>query len=135
MWQTISYVSTADSSLTNEDMEELFEFVKVKNNELKITGILMHSEGNFFQVLEGKKALIIDLFDKISQDSRHYNIIKIFDRAIVNPCFSKYHSNFKVLGESNSHDELQNFLNEEKSYNPDNYKSISYMANKFMKLS
>jgi hypothetical protein len=116
-------------------MEKLFEFVKLKNNDLKITGILMYSDGNFLQVLEGQKDLIDPLFKKIKQDSRHYNIINIFDRAIINPCFSKYHSNFKVVGESYDHNELQTFLREEKSFNPDNYKSISYLANKFMKLS
>ncbi|WP_299189278.1 BLUF domain-containing protein [uncultured Aquimarina sp.] len=135
MWQTISYVSTVDPSLSDDDMEKLFDFVKLKNNNLKITGILMYSDGNFLQVLEGKKDLIDSLFLKIKQDARHYNIIKIFDRAIVNPCFSRYHSNFTVVGESYDHSELQAFLREEKSFNPDNYKSISYLANKFMKLS
>jgi len=37
MWQTISYVSTASTSLNNSDMAELFEFVKLKNNNLQIT--------------------------------------------------------------------------------------------------
>ncbi|WP_299215432.1 BLUF domain-containing protein [uncultured Aquimarina sp.] len=135
MWQTISYVSTADPSLTNSEVNKLFEFVKLHNDSQNITGILMYSDGNFFQVLEGEKDLIQALFAKILLDSRHYDVIKIFDRKTPNCSFSKYHSSFKVLGEKYNHKELQHFLREEKSYNPDNYNNISYLTNKFMKLS
>ncbi|MFD2564440.1 BLUF domain-containing protein [Aquimarina rubra] len=135
MWRTISYVSTADPSLTNAEVNELFKFVKKNNNSKNITGILMYSDGNFFQVLEGEKDQIQSLFEKILLDSRHYDVIKIFDRAIPNCSFSQYHSSFIVLGEKYNHKELQHFLREEKSHNPDNYKNISYLANKFMKLS
>ncbi|MFD2564441.1 BLUF domain-containing protein [Aquimarina rubra] len=135
MWRTISYVSTADLSLTNAEVNELFEFVKLSNNSQNITGILMYSDGNFFQVLEGENDVITSLFEKIQSDPRHYNVIKIFDREITNCSFSKYHSSFKVLGEKYDHTELEHFLREEKSHNPDNYKNISYLANKFMKLS
>ncbi|WP_378182885.1 BLUF domain-containing protein [Aquimarina sp. SS2-1] len=135
MWRTISYVSTAAPSLTNSDLSTLFEYVKENNNSRNITGILMYSDGNFFQVLEGENELIHDLFVKILEDSRHYNVIKIFDREIANCSFSKYHSSFKVIGEKSNHKELQDFLEEEKSHNPDSYKNISYLANKFMKLS
>ena len=135
MWRTISYVSTAHPSLANSDINELFKFVKHYNNDQNITGILMYSDGNFFQVLEGEKEQIQILFEKIKLDSRHYNVIKIFDREITDCSFSKYHSSFKVIGEKFNHKELQDFLKEEKSNNPDNYKNISYLANKFMKLS
>ncbi|WP_299441518.1 BLUF domain-containing protein [uncultured Aquimarina sp.] len=136
MWQTISYVSTANPSLTNSEVNELFEFVKLTNNSQKITGILMYSDGNFFQVLEGQKDMIQSLYKKIQLDSRHHNVIKIFDKEITNCSFSQYHSSFKVLGDNKyDHKELQQFLNEEKTHNPDNYKNIFYLANKFMKLS
>ncbi|WP_299215434.1 BLUF domain-containing protein [uncultured Aquimarina sp.] len=135
MWRTISYVSTANQTLTNAEVNKLFEFVKLHNDSQNITGILMYSDGNFFQVLEGEHDLIQNLYKKILLDPRHYNIIKIFDRAITNCSFSEYHSSFKVLGEKYDHKELEHFLKEEKSHNPDNYKNISYLANKFMKLS
>ncbi|AXT58236.1 BLUF domain-containing protein [Aquimarina sp. AD1] len=135
MWQTISYVSTASRFLTNSDVNELFEYVKVNNNSLKITGILMYSDGNFFQILEGEKKLIHDLFKKILLDSRHYDIIKIFDHEMTKPSFSKYNSNFSTINKRSEHSELQQFLEKEKSNNPETFKSISYLTNKFMQLS
>ncbi|WP_081415714.1 BLUF domain-containing protein [Aquimarina latercula] len=135
MWQTISYVSTASRFLTNSDVNELFEYVKVNNNRLKITGILMYSDGNFFQILEGEKKLIHDLFKKILLDSRHYDIIKIFDHEMTKPSFSKYNSNFSTINKRSEHSELQQFLEKEKSNNPETFKSISYLTNKFMQLS
>ncbi len=135
MWRTISYVSTANPFLTNSELNQLFEEVELTNNSQKITGILMYSDGNFFQVLEGEKNQIQSLYEKIKLDSRHYNVIKIFERKIVNSAFTKYHSSFRFVGGKYGIDELQHFLQEEKSHNPDIYKNISYLAYKFMKLS
>jgi len=135
MQQAISYVSTANRNLTNFDISQLFDFVKTTNNNLCITGILMYSGGNFFQVMEGEKEQIQNLFRKIQLDSRHHSIIKIFDREITNYSFSEYHSSFRVIGDKYDHRELQHFLREEKSNNPDNFKNISYLTNQFMKLS
>lgn len=133
MWQTISYVSTASTSLNNSDMAELFEFVKLKNNNLQITGILLYADGNFFQVLEGEKNQIKNIFDKIKQDARHYNVIKIFDREKTTTSFTKYHSSFSVVSDPSNQRELQNFLDNEKTHNPENFKSISYLINNIIK--
>ncbi|WP_299255362.1 BLUF domain-containing protein [uncultured Aquimarina sp.] len=135
MWQTISYVSTANKLLSNSDINELFEFVKINNNSLNITGILMYSDGNFFQILEGEKTRIQDLFKRILIDSRHYDVIKIFDHEMEKPTFSKYDSKFSTINKKSEHSELQSFLEKEKSNNPETFKSISYLTNKFMQLS
>ncbi|WP_108801877.1 BLUF domain-containing protein [Aquimarina sp. Aq107] len=135
MWQTISYVSTANRLLTNADINELLDFVKVKNNSLNITGILMYSDGNFFQILEGEKTIIKELFKKILLDSMHYDVIKIFDHEMEKPSFSAYNSSFSTINRRSEHSELQQFLEKEKSNNPETFKSISYLTNKFMQLS
>ncbi|MBQ4804936.1 BLUF domain-containing protein [Aquimarina sp. MMG015] len=135
MWQTISYVSTASRFLTNSDINELFEFVKINNNSLNITGILMYSDGNFFQILEGEKTLIKDLFQNILADSRHYDVIKIFDHEMIQPSFSKYNSSFTTINRKSEHLELKSFLEKERTNNPETFNSVSYLTNKFMQLS
>jgi len=134
MWHTISYVSTANRHLNDPDINQLFEFVKTNNNDLNITGILMYSDGNFFQILEGKKELISNLFKKILNDSRHYNLIKIFDHEMLEPTFSGYKSNFTTIYKRSERSELQQFLEKERSNNPDTFNSVSYLTNKFMQV-
>lgn len=134
MRYTISYVSTVSHFLSDTDVEELMDYVKEQNNLNNITGILIHSDGNFFQVLEGEKETIKKLFEKIKKDSRHYNIIKMLDKEISDNSFSKYHSSFTVISGHYSHTELQKFLIKEKDYNPEHFKSISYITQKFMNL-
>ncbi len=135
MWHTISYVSTCDKNLKDIDIHNLLNFVKEHNNNNNITGILMYSEGNFFQIIEGEKKTIIDLFEKIKLDSRHYNIIKIFSRESSNKAFSEYDSSFIIVGDTlDSSTEFRSFLLREKQQNSDGFKNISYLARKFMKL-
>ncbi len=134
MRYVISYVSTVNPDLSEIDIENLMAYVKIHNNTLDITGILIYSDGNFFQVLEGKKEIIKKLFGRIKKDQRHYNIIKMLDKEITDGSFSEYHSSFTVISGNNSHTELQKFLKNEKDYNPEHFKSISYITQKFMNL-
>ncbi len=136
MWQTISYVSTANPTLKDSDIQDLFEDIKSNNEKNNITGILMYSNGNFFQVLEGEKNKVRNLFNKIKVDYRHYDIIKIFDREIRHKAFSDYNSSFTIVSDNYNHiDDLEHFLEEKKLRNPDNFENIFYLAYKFMKLT
>lgn len=131
----ISYVSTATPNLSDAEIQELMDFVKIHNNANQITGVLMYSDGNFFQVLEGEKNVIQELFAKIKKDPRHYDVIQIISNQIAERNFSEYHSSFTTIKDSTSHAELYKFLKNEEANNPENYKSISYLATKFMNLS
>jgi len=64
------------------EVVELLDQTEVRNNKLGISGLLIYSEGNFFEVLEGGKELILELYDVIRQDDRHKNIIQIFEKSI-----------------------------------------------------
>ncbi len=134
MWHTIAYVSTS-SKLSNHQINELMSDSKLKNEEDGITGVLMYSDQNFFQIIEGEKKIIIELYAKIERDPRHYNLIKIFDRQIKKPSFTSFQNSYTIVNQEKDYVELQQFLEAEKSYNSKNYKNITYLAYKFMKLS
>ena len=111
MGYAISYVSTASESLTEDLVKNLLTFTEVENNSKNITGILLFSGGNFFQVIEGKKSVILNLFEKIKNDNRHFNIIKIFENKIQHEPMSAYSCGF--ITERNKHDPIlyQFYLN------------------------
>ncbi len=135
MRHSISYVSTVDSRLTDLEIKNLLLFVKETNMINNITGIFIYSEGNFFQVIEGETKKVEALFEKIYNDTRHYNIIKILDKKIEDITFSKYYSYFTIMFGASKHRELQHFLKREQTHNPEHFKNISYLTHKFLKLS
>ncbi len=134
MRYTISYVSTSNPDLSDTDITHLMDYVRAHNCLLDITGILIYSDGNFLQVIEGNKETVKGIFEKIKKDLRHYNIIKILDKEIDGSSFSDYHSSFTVISDHNGPIELQKFLEKEKLSNPEHFKSIAYLTQKFMKL-
>lgn len=87
MHYAIIYVSTASRELEQSEIVELLDQTEVRNNQLGVHGLLIYSEGNFFEVLEGEKELIIDLFLSIKEDDRHKNIITIAEQPIKDKLF------------------------------------------------
>ena len=51
-----------------------------KNVSMGISGIIMYSDGNFFQIIEGEEQEVKKVFNKVQQDPRHYNLIKLVDK-------------------------------------------------------
>lgn len=94
MRYALSYVSSAARGLDDSEIFEILEKSENENNQKDITGLLLYSEGNFFQVLEGEKDKISDLYKKISKDSRHFNIIKLFEKPIKQEVYDGYKSDF-----------------------------------------
>ncbi|WP_299441515.1 BLUF domain-containing protein [uncultured Aquimarina sp.] len=133
MWHTISYVSSS-LKLSDFQINDLMHCSKLKNEYAGINGILMHSGQNFFQIIEGEKKIIQELYSKIEKDSRHSNLIKIFDRQIRVPSFKIFHNSYVTVHREKDYSELQQFLEKERSNNPDTFNSVSYLTNKFMQL-
>jgi hypothetical protein len=95
---------------------------------------LIHSDGNFFQIIEGEKQKVKKLFNKIKQDPRHYNLIKLLDKSIEAFSFVSYTSSFTIIFDRSNIKELNTFLNREKQYNPLGFESIAYLTQKFLTL-
>lgn len=87
MHYAIIYVSTTSRELEQSEVVELLDQTEVRNNRLGIHGLLVYSEGNFFEVLEGEKDLVLDLFNSIKEDDRHKNIITIFEHPVKDKLF------------------------------------------------
>jgi len=134
---SIVYVSTAQPDLEEIAIKRMLEEFQGINNLQNIRGILLYSRGNFFQVLESEfqdRQIILDLYENIKNDGRHYDVIKILEKQTSAPSFSKYSSAFKSIYKSTNIKELYNFLKEEEKYNPEGYSKIAYLSQKFMTL-
>lgn len=94
MRYAISYVSTANKDLIDLEVSNIMEGTMKFNRNHDITGILLYNEKNFFQLLEGEKQTVLDLYKIISEDSRHHDIIKFLEKPVFNPSFDGYLTEF-----------------------------------------
>ena len=91
----IIYASAATRPIEEDELLTMLQFAREKNARLGITGMLLHCDGSFIQVLEGPKDRVLDLLRAIRQDSRHGRIVILFEGAIKNRSFSHWSMGFK----------------------------------------
>ncbi|MDC8003233.1 BLUF domain-containing protein [Aureisphaera galaxeae] len=134
---SIIYYSTAQPYLEEADIEKLLQQTETDNNARRVSGILVFKEGNFFQILEcptSQKEELIALFEKIKNDPRHYNVIKVVERHNRSRLFETYKSSFTVLLNPSEIKGVYNYLKMEKEYNPEGYSEVAYLTQKFLAL-
>jgi hypothetical protein len=79
---SLIYVSTAAQKLSNELLSSLAEQSNARNVPLDVTGLLLYSDGNFMQCLEGPKEAIDILMKSIASDARHFGLIVLKEDEI-----------------------------------------------------
>ncbi len=89
MRYAISYVSSASYFLEPSEVVEILDQTEVRNNQFGVRGLLVYSDGNFFEVIEGEEKMIRDLFVTVKEDPRHRNIILIFEKYVEKELFEE----------------------------------------------
>ena len=90
----IIYLSTANTDLNKDEINNLLNKSNQYNVKHKITGILLYIDFDFIQVLEGSKEDVHFLFEKIKRDNRHRGIICVIDESIKKRQFSAWSMGF-----------------------------------------
>ena len=90
MEYAICYISTANEVFQEKEIKDLLEKWKGRNGENNVKGILLYSEGHFFQVLEGEKQKILELYDLIKEDSRHKGVIQVLGKEVEKGSLDHY---------------------------------------------
>lgn len=91
------YASAARADYSEKELSELLESASRRNAELGITGMLLHVEGSFFQVLEGEAEVVDKLFARIASDGRHGNVTVIVREPIPRRAFSNWTMAYAAL--------------------------------------
>ncbi len=96
--KSICYVSSKSNHVSNDDLQKLFEQVINRNKAYNITGVLIFKNNHFFQIMEGEEENVNKAYKNISNDPRHFRIIKLLDKDIKNRLFEDYESgNFSIV--------------------------------------
>jgi len=82
MLTQIFYSSRARDNLLTGDLEEILESARRNNEKLGITGVLILSDGVFFQAIEGEEEVLDGLLESILADPRHEDA-KVFRREPI----------------------------------------------------
>lgn len=125
----ISYVSTAVRDLQENEVDEILEETQIRNNKHGVNGLLIYSDGNFFEVLEGEKINIKGLFKIIEEDERHKNIIMIFEKEVNQPILKDKDSNFISQNTQHQPMDVSNFLYYIKDLDEGTQKTVKNILN------
>ena len=111
MLKTICYVSSLNNSLKTSDLSHLFKTTKNNNTCIGISGILIHKNGNFLQILEGEVEKVDTLYQNIRLDNRHHGLIVIVDTEICDRLFESYDTKFSIVDNNRQIHKLKLYLN------------------------
>ncbi|MGB0370052.1 MAG: BLUF domain-containing protein [Opitutales bacterium] len=84
------YFSHRNEDVTIDEIEKILEVSRKNNRGKNITGILCFHQNYFFQVLEGRRAAVCHLYNKIAKDPRHSNVTISDFREVPNREFSDW---------------------------------------------
>ena len=88
------YVSRTPGELTPAALDDILTASRANNALLGITGLLLHIEGGFLQMLEGEERAVRELYARIAADRRHSDVRLLLDR--------EYPRGFRRLGHGRS---------------------------------
>jgi Sensors of blue-light using FAD len=96
------YASAATRHFETAELTALLQAARKHNDGAGLTGMLLFTEGSFFQVLEGVPAAVEALYARIELDKRHEHVTKIVAEAIPLRSFAHWTMGFSQV----SRDEL-----------------------------
>ncbi|MBE7953227.1 BLUF domain-containing protein [Microbacterium oxydans] len=99
---SLVYTSTASQPFRETALEQLLAVCRRLNDGRGITGMLLHRDGRFIQVLEGQADTIAGLVDTIRRDSRHRDLRVLLTQSITERRFPDWTMGYRALhvGES-----------------------------------
>lgn len=126
------YVSSASRDMGEEDLVSLLEQSRIRNKKQSVTGMLLYAEKMFFQLLEGEKSDVDDIYEDVVRDNRNKWNIVLLEEEISKRTFPDWSMGFKHLSgkEVSSIGGFTDFLDQE--VNPEYFKGKSDLALKLL---
>ncbi len=132
MRYAIVYVSTASKDLKESEIKTMLDESVAWNNRNDLTGILLYSEGNFFQVIEGEENIVKDLFENIQKDPRHHNVMQLFGKAIHKEAFDGYKADFISGNAAYDQEKFKSYLKQIEMLDDSTQKAVKNMIKVFI---
>jgi hypothetical protein len=89
------YVSRPALDLTPLALDHILAVSRANNALNGVTGLLLHVEGGFLQMLEGDERALRELYIRIGSDRRHRGMRLLLDREVDRPTFTGWSLGFE----------------------------------------
>jgi hypothetical protein len=93
----LGYASTQAKQMGTPELLELLNQAREYNQTHHITGLLLHREDSFMQVIEGHRSQVLELYERIKADPRHQRVETLFEDEIEEREFSDWQMGFIEL--------------------------------------
>lgn len=91
------YTSAATELMKVDALFGLLEVARRRNEAAHITGMLLYSDGGFFQILEGAPDDVDECFSRIMRDPRHTKVTRIIRESIARRDFAEWSMGFSEM--------------------------------------
>jgi hypothetical protein len=91
------YTSVASQDFKTDQLTDILQQAREANERVGLTGILLYSDGSFFQVLEGEPSEIDQLYQKLLLDKRHTQLTVIIREPIAKRSFGGWSMGFSSV--------------------------------------
>ncbi len=98
------YSSTAVGPLTTAVTGTILQAAQAYNTENNITGVLCQGQGMYLQALEGDKGTLEALYERITADTRHKNVVLISTENITGRRYGKWSMAHVDMSEANAYE-------------------------------
>lgn len=91
------YVSNAARGIPASDLDDILTQARARNPERGLSGILIHVDGGFLQILEGARETVMQVYGRIAEDKRHSQPHVLVDRETDAPAFAAWSMGYEHL--------------------------------------
>jgi len=106
----LNYRSIAAPNLTSEDINNILETANAVNTQKNITGCLIYHNKHFVQILEGDKADVLKVYEKIMTDPRHHSVNLLWESNVNDRHFEEWSMAFHHPDQKDTNQFVSNLL-------------------------
>ena len=91
------YVSQATRNIPASDLDDILAVGRANNLARDLSGILVHVDSGFLQILEGQRDAVMQMYGRIAEDPRHSHPRVLVDRTVAARSFSGWSLGYEHL--------------------------------------
>ena len=95
---TVVYSSRALTPLSDRDLQELMRTAQARNQQERVTGVVLYDNSRFFQWLEGPTEAVDRIMGSIRKDQRHTDVQVITERRSTSRSFGRWDMKLATQG-------------------------------------
>jgi hypothetical protein len=84
------YVSAAVAKMSVVDLEKVLADSRARNREAAVTGLLLYSDGDFMQMLEGPRGHVLETYSRIERNPLHRGQIVLINSEANERLFAEW---------------------------------------------